>query len=182
MQRREHVHIAQFQNTILFFFWCFLGPDRRHMVVPSLGIKSELWPRPQPQPPWMRAASATYTTAHTTAHSNAGSLTHWVTPEIGLRPHGCSSHSFPLSQEGNSRSTTLEWEIRKERGLGNWKGSRRIRSVEVVVKVSIPLGLGEGRSLSWGGADAGGGACAGRTRRCSTPNVGARSKLRRGLL
>ena len=38
------------------------------------------WPMPQPQQLWIWAASVTYTTAH----DNAGSLTHWARP--GIRP------------------------------------------------------------------------------------------------
>ena len=64
-----------------FFFVClfvlfFLGLHLWHMEVPRLGIKLELHcqPRPQPQQRRIWAASATYITAH----SNAGSLSHWV--------------------------------------------------------------------------------------------------------
>ena len=45
--------------TNFFFFFTFLGPNLWHMVVPSLGVESELqlW-------------------EYTTAHSNAGSEPH----------------------------------------------------------------------------------------------------------
>ena len=43
----------------IYFAFCFLGPNPRPMVVHRLGVESEL------QQP-----------AYTTAHSNAGSLTH----------------------------------------------------------------------------------------------------------
>ena len=48
-----------------FPFFFFLGPHLRHMEVPRLEIKSEL-----------------QLLAHTTAHSNSGSLTHWAGPWI----------------------------------------------------------------------------------------------------
>ena len=53
-----------------FVFLPFLGLLPRHMEVPRLGV--ELEPKPEPQQRGIRAASATYTTAH----SNAESLTH----------------------------------------------------------------------------------------------------------
>ena len=56
-----------FFSSLLF---CFLGPHMRHKEVPR--------PMPQPQPHQSQAMSATYTTAH----SNAGSFTHWVRPGI----------------------------------------------------------------------------------------------------
>ena len=48
----------------------FLGPHPWHIEVPRPGVKWE--PQPQPQQRRIRTASA----AHTTAHGNAGSLTH----------------------------------------------------------------------------------------------------------
>ena len=56
---------------ICLFIW---GPYPQHMEVPRPVVKSELQ-LPQHQ---IRAASPTYTTAH----GNAGSLTHWVGPGI----------------------------------------------------------------------------------------------------
>ena len=53
---------------LLLLLLLFLGPLPRHMEVPRLGV--ELWPEPQQR--GIRAASAAYTTAH----DNAGSLTH----------------------------------------------------------------------------------------------------------
>ena len=50
----------------------FLGMHLRHMEIPRLGVESEL------QQHQIRAESATYTTAH----GNAGSLTHWLRPRI----------------------------------------------------------------------------------------------------
>ena len=60
-----------------FVFW---GPQSRNMEVPRLGVESELHCRPTPQPQQreLRAASVTYTTAH----GNAGFLTHWGRPGI----------------------------------------------------------------------------------------------------
>ena len=60
-------------SKLLFF--CFLGPHVRHMEVSRLGVKSELWLpayTPQSQQLGNQATRVTYTTAH----SNAGSLTH----------------------------------------------------------------------------------------------------------
>ena len=59
----------------------FLEPHLWHMEVPRLRVESEL------QLP-----------ACTTAHSNAGSLTHWVRPGIESE----SSDLFLLSHDGNS--------------------------------------------------------------------------------
>jgi len=53
-----------------------LGPHPRHMEVPRLGVKSE----PQPQQHQIQVESVTCTTAH----SNAGSLTHGARP--GIKP------------------------------------------------------------------------------------------------
>ena len=66
----------------LFFFFFFLGPHPQHVEVLRLGVKSELQllahtPAQQLQ---IRAASATYTTAH----GNAGPLTHRARP--GIKP------------------------------------------------------------------------------------------------
>ena len=51
-------------------FFVFLTPHPRHMEVPRLGVEFEL--TPQPQQLQIRVAPATYTTAH----GQAGSLTH----------------------------------------------------------------------------------------------------------
>ena len=76
----EMGHSVFHANQVLLFF-CFLGLHSRHMEVPRLGSKLEL------QLPaytmatathGIRAASATYTTAH----GNAGSLTHGLRPGI----------------------------------------------------------------------------------------------------
>ena len=68
-----------YSQVFFFFFFfgggvVFLGLYLRHMEVPRLGVKSELFcqPTPQPQQRQIQAASVTYTTAH----DNAGSLTH----------------------------------------------------------------------------------------------------------
>ena len=59
------------------FFFCFLGPHLQHMEVPRLGVESELQ---------LLAFTTTQdpsgTATYTTAHGNAGSLTHWVRPRI----------------------------------------------------------------------------------------------------
>ena len=63
-----------------YIFFLFLGPHCQHMEVPRLGVESELCcqPAPQPQPCRIWAAPVTYTTAH----GDAGSLTHWWRPGI----------------------------------------------------------------------------------------------------
>ena len=60
------------QFLSLFFFFFFLGPHLWRMEVPRLGVESELW----------LLAYTTATATYTTAHDNAGSLTHWARPEI----------------------------------------------------------------------------------------------------
>ena len=74
-----------FHDLIFFFcflFFCFLGPHLWHVEVPRLGSNQSCshWPIPQPQQHQIRAASMTYTTAH----GDAGSLTHWV--RSGIEP------------------------------------------------------------------------------------------------
>ena len=58
----------------VFLFFCFLGPYVQHMEVPRLGVKSELQLLAYATAivTWDQAMSVTYTTAH----GNAGSLTH----------------------------------------------------------------------------------------------------------
>ena len=74
-------NFAKFLFSFFFFgLLTFLGPLLRHMEVPRLGVgavaTSHQPPatshQPQPQPRQIRAASATYITAH----GNTGSLTH----------------------------------------------------------------------------------------------------------
>ena len=61
--------LSHFYLFLFLFFlsFVFLGPHRRHMEVPRLGVKLEL-----------------LLPTYTTAHGNAGSLTHWVRP--GIKP------------------------------------------------------------------------------------------------
>uniref|UniRef100_A0A4X1UVP8 Uncharacterized protein n=1 Tax=Sus scrofa TaxID=9823 RepID=A0A4X1UVP8_PIG len=56
------------------FCFVFLGLHLWHREVPRLGVDRSYscWLTPQPQQHQIRASSATYTTAH----GNAGSLTH----------------------------------------------------------------------------------------------------------
>ena len=54
----------------------FLGLHFRHREVPRLGVKLEL------QLPTTATATATASVIYTTAHCNAGSLTHWARPWI----------------------------------------------------------------------------------------------------
>ena len=53
---------------------------------------------PKPQQHGIWALSVTYTTAH----GNAGSLTHWARQGSNLSPHGYLLDLFPLSHSGNS--------------------------------------------------------------------------------
>ena len=64
----------------ILFNFCFLLPNPQVVEIPRLGIKLELqlWPIPWPQQFRIRAASATYTTAHSTT----GSSMHWAGPGI----------------------------------------------------------------------------------------------------
>ena len=66
-------------DSSLFYFWLFRATPA-YMEVPRLGIQLELRRRPTAHPQQRRiwATSAT----HTTAHGNAGSLTHWARPGI----------------------------------------------------------------------------------------------------
>ena len=69
------VHTPGNSGFFFSFLFCpFLGPHPQHMESPRLGVESEprCQPTPQPQQRRIRASSVTYTTAH----SNAGSLTH----------------------------------------------------------------------------------------------------------
>ena len=74
----QHCKSTILQKNYYFFIFSlfvFLGLHPWHMQVPRLGVKSELQllaPTPQPQEHQIQATSATYTTAH----GNAGSLTH----------------------------------------------------------------------------------------------------------
>ena len=68
-------------SFFVFVFWfCLLGLHLRHMEVPRLRVKLELYCRPTPQLQQcrIRAASTTYIKAH----GNAKSLTHWARPRI----------------------------------------------------------------------------------------------------
>ena len=55
-------------------------PHVWHLEVPRLEVKSELQPCPMPKQLRIEAASTTYTTAH----GNAGYLTHWA--RLGIEP------------------------------------------------------------------------------------------------
>ena len=57
-------------------------PHPQHVEVPRLGShwSQSFWPIPQPQQCGIQATSVT----NTTAHGNAGSLTHWT--RLGIRP------------------------------------------------------------------------------------------------
>ena len=79
-----HYFTFQQQYTLPFFFFFFLfvfsKAAPRHMEVPRLGstLSCSRQPTPEAQQRQIWALSAT----HTTAHSNAGSSTHWARPGI----------------------------------------------------------------------------------------------------
>ena len=70
----QNKQLSLFPTCIPFFFFCFLGPHPRIWRFPGQVTNWSYSCRPtsQPQPRRIQAASATYTTAHI----NAGSLTH----------------------------------------------------------------------------------------------------------
>jgi len=65
IKRRNHYENLWRALFFFFFFLSFLGPRLRHLEIPRLGVKSEL-----------------QLLTYTTAHGNAGSLTHWARPGI----------------------------------------------------------------------------------------------------
>ena len=74
---RYQTHFRILLLHFFSFFFCFLEPHPRHIEVPRLEGSNQscsCWPTAWPQQHQIRAVSATYTTAH----SNAGSLTHWA--------------------------------------------------------------------------------------------------------
>ena len=68
------------------FFFCFLGPHLWYMKVPSLGVESELQLPAYTSATALRDLSLVFDL--TTAHGNAGSLTHRARPGIKPHPHG----------------------------------------------------------------------------------------------
>ena len=85
-----------------FFFFCFFafgGLHPWHMEIPRLGVqRCSHRPTLQPQQHLIQAVLATYTTAH----DNAGSLTHRA--RLGIEPATLwfLVGFVPLSQDGNS--------------------------------------------------------------------------------
>ena len=75
-----NVFLIFFFFFFFFFFFLSLGPHLQPLEVPRLGVESEL------QLPVCATAIATQILAmsatYTTAHDNAGSLTHWAGPGI----------------------------------------------------------------------------------------------------
>ena len=93
-----------------FFFLSFLlRPHPKHMEVPRLGIESDCscWPTPQPQQRQIRATSATHTTAHGDAHSNARSLTHWAGPGIETASSWILVRFVSLRQDRNPKRENI---------------------------------------------------------------------------
>ena len=69
------------KNDLFFFFFCLLRATptaQGRSQARGLNWSCSHWPTPQPQQCQIWAASLTYTTAH----SNVGSLSHWVRPGI----------------------------------------------------------------------------------------------------
>ena len=81
---QESLILISADGLRIFFlvFLPFLGPLPWHMEIPRLEVELELHLPVMPEPQQLRiwAASATFTTAH----GNAGFLTHWVRP--GIKP------------------------------------------------------------------------------------------------
>ena len=105
----ENKEEVLFQILFFLFHFCFSGPRLRHMEVPSLGVEWEL-----------------QLLAYTTAHSNAGSLTHWA--RSGIKPasvwirvrnrHGYESGSLPLCHNRTSKDFFLKGRSALPRTLG----------------------------------------------------------------
>ena len=75
--------ISLIPNLFFFLSLVFLGLRPRHMGVPRLEV--QLQPTSGPQQCKIQATSGTYTTAH----GNAGSLTHLARFQgLNLKPHG----------------------------------------------------------------------------------------------
>ena len=93
--------LLMWKITLIFFFFLLL----RAALAAYGGSQSRgsnrsysCRPTPEPQPPQSRAASATYTTAH----DNAGSLTHRARPGIKPETSWVLADLFLLRHDGNS--------------------------------------------------------------------------------
>ena len=84
-----------------FIFICFLGLQVQHMEISGLrsNLSCSCRPPPQPQQRQIRAASATFTTAH----GNARSLTHWT--RTGMEP----ASSWTLVRFVTAEPLELQW-------------------------------------------------------------------------
>ena len=91
-------------NFLFFFsFFVYLGPHWQHMQVPKLEVQLELWLPVYATATATQDPSRVWSATYTTAHCNAGSLTHRVIP--GIKPSSSQetySDWFPLSCDGNS--------------------------------------------------------------------------------
>ena len=101
--------LCGFWFSFLFFFF-FKGWHVQHKEVPRLGIESELQLTQQCQ---IQAASATYTTAH----SNTGSLTHWMGSGTELVSSGILVEFITSEPHGN---TLVFLKISKEFSYEEW--------------------------------------------------------------
>ena len=74
------------QMIIVMFFAFFRAAPAAYGGSKAKGLNRSYscWPTPQPQQCQILATSVTYTTAH----GNAGSLTHLARPGINPQPHG----------------------------------------------------------------------------------------------
>ena len=93
--------IGDLSFFFLFVFFFCSGPNLWHTEVPRLRVNQSYscWPMPQPQPPWIQAASVTYAAAH----GNTRSLTQLMEARDGthiLMDTSCVLN--PLSHNGNS--------------------------------------------------------------------------------
>ena len=75
--------LIQFNRFVSLFVFLFLGPHLWPMEVPRIGVESQLQLPAYTTATAMRAPSNVHD-LYTTAHGNAGSLTHWARP--GIKP------------------------------------------------------------------------------------------------
>ena len=118
-------------KCFFLFYFClsvFLGPHPHHVEVPRPGSNwsCKCQPTPQSQQCWMRAASATYITAH--GNANNRSLTHWARP--GINPASSWMQVRFLNHRATSGNSKVQWKVDKtHQDLINTKEKARINNV-----------------------------------------------------
>ena len=125
---RRRLTLSESNSFLGLGFFFLLGMPVWHTEVPRVGVELELQPAAGPQPQQFRtwAPSVTYTTAH----SNAGPLSHWARPGtelVSLRmlvgfviadPQPNSSNSSSNRREFDwflSLQSSLEWPKKKKK-------------------------------------------------------------------